>query len=519
MHTRLRRLFCSLGGTLLVGAALAAPASAAAQPADAERPFTPQSALDHLLLDALGRKALTPAPICSDAVFLRRVYLDLTGTLPAATTARAFLADRDPAKRARLIDELLAHDLFVDYWTLKWCDLLRVKAEYPINLWPNGVQAYARWIHACVAANMPYDTFARTLLTASGSNFRKPAVNFYRAVQGDSPQALASAVALTFMGTRLDAWPVARRAEFENIFSRVAFKGTAEWKETIVFLNPAPAPPLMITFPDGQALEVPAEQDPRVAFADWLLSPDNAWFARNLANRAWSWFFSRGLVHEPDDICPDNPPVHPEILAHLERVLAAGGYDMRRLFRTILASSTYQQSCVPTGPIEEATRLFARYPLRRLDAEVLLDALYDLSGKNESYSSQIPEPFTFVPAAQRNITLTDGSITSPFFKMFGRPARDTGLESERSRRITREQRLHLVNSSHIMEKLSRSWKRFSGLQGPQRLDELYLSTLSRYPTAQERAVAQAYLNDAGRRNGEQDLLWALINSKEFLYQH
>jgi hypothetical protein len=492
---------------------------AEAQPPEPECHFKPQSALDHLLLKGLAEHNLRPAPLCRDDVFIRRIYLDLIGCLPPAERTRDFLHDRDPAKRKRLIDALLTDERFSDYWTLKWCDLLRVKAEYPINLWPNGVQAYAHWIHEAIKSNMPYDTFARHLLTTSGSNFRAPAVNFYRAVQGDTPQALAAAAALTFMGTRIDTWPDTQRAPFEAIFSRVAFKGTAEWKETIVHLNPSPSPPLKLTMPDGLVLRIPAEADPRITFANWLLSPNNTWFARNLANRAWSWFFSYGLIHEPDDIRPGNPPVHPSILAYLERELASSGYDMRHLFRTILLSATYQQSCVPVTPSADATRLFAHYPLRRLDAEVLLDALTDFSGHHDSYSSPIPEPFTFIPEELRAIELTDGSITSPFLKMFGRPGRDTGIESERSRAITKEQRLHLINSTHIMEKLKRSGTLFAGKGREEQLNSLYLTTLARYPTDEEREIAYAYLERSGLHAARQDLIWAVVNSKEFLHQH
>ena len=498
---------------------LFAPVGAQAAPAQALQPFSPATALDHVFLDGLKPHKVTPAKRCSDAVFLRRVYLDLTGTLPSATVAAAFIKESDPTKRARVIDELMTRDTFVDYWTLKWCDLLRVKAEYPINLWPNGVQAYARWIHDAVDSNMSYDTFSRLLLTSSGSNFRTPAVNFYRAVQGETPDRLASAVALTFMGTRLERWPEEQRTAFETIFSRVAFKGTAEWKENIVHLDPAPHPPLGITLPDGLTLRIAADQDPRVAFANWLLSPGNTWFARNIVNRTWAWFFSRGLIHEPDDIRPDNPPVHPRMLQYLEREFVSSGYDMRALFRTILNSSTYQQSATPTAPLPEATRLFARYPIRRLDAEVLLDALCDFSDQHDVYSSQIPEPFTFIPRKNRNIALTDGSITSPFLKMFGRPGRDTGLESERSRDITKEQRLHLINATHIANKISRSWKLMGGDHNRAPLDTLYLSTLSRYPTARERKVAADYMTLHRGNQGKQDLLWAVINAKEFLYQH
>ena len=483
-------------------------------------PFTPTCKLDRLLLKGLAKKGLTPSTRCSDAVFLRRAYLALTGTIPTTKEARSFFDHKEVDKRAQLIDALMKRPEFADYWTLKWCDILRVKAEFPINLWPNGVQAYARWIHDTMTNNMPYDQFARALLTSNGSNFRVPPVNFYRAVQGEEPATLAAAVALTFMGTRLENWPDNKRANLERFFSRVAFKGTAEWKETIVYPDPAQTDPLRVIYPDGKTATLRGHHDPRVAFADWLISPDNPWFARNIVNRSWSWFFGTGLIDEPDDIRPDNPAVHPEILTYLEKEFVTHHYDLHHLFRVILNSNTYQQSAIPASAHPDNNRWFARYQPQRLDAEVLLDALNQISGQSESYSSAIPEPFTFVPKENRNITLTDGSITSPFLKMFGRPGRDTGLESERSRLPTREQRLLMINSTQIHNKISKSWKLLSGKRNAnQQTAFMYLSILSRYPTAHEKEIAANYLKKTKGKRANQDLLWALINSKEFLYQH
>ena len=200
---------------------------------------TPATEIDRLVEEALRAKGITPALPCSDAVFIRRVYIDLTGRLPEAPEVVKFLADHSPGKRQALIDQLLASEAFADYWAMKWCDVLRVKAEFPINLWPNAVQAYHHWIWGAMRQNMPYDKFARALLTSSGSNFRVAPVNFYRGIQGREPSAIAGAVALTFMGTRLEGWPAERREGFSAFFSRIAFKGTAEWKEEIVHLDPA----------------------------------------------------------------------------------------------------------------------------------------------------------------------------------------------------------------------------------------------------------------------------------------
>ncbi len=516
-----------LVATLLLTVRYAAGAeSGVVRPFESNRKFKAKNKIDTLIRATWREKGIEPANLCSDEVFVRRVYLDVTGTLPEPQAVRQFLQDRRPGKRAILINDLLKRESFADYWSLKWCDLLRVKAEFPINLWPNAVQAYHRWIHDCLRDNMPYDQFVRELLTSSGSNFRVPQVNFYRAIQGQEPAAIAKAVALTFMGVRIETWPEERRVGMEAFFSRVAYKKTAEWKEEIVYLDPSATDTLQAVFPDGTKVEIPPDKDPREVFADWFITAENPWFARNIVNRIWSWLFGRGIIHEPDDIRPDNPPVHPEVLNYLEQELVKSNYDLRHIYRLILNSCTYQQSSIPNSTQPEAETLFACYPVRRLEAEVLIDALCWFSGTRESYSSPIPEPFTFIPEENRSINLADGSITSQFLEMFGRPSRDTGLESERNNEPTDAQRLHLLNSTHVQNKIERS-QRLNRLlkiaKGNRQMiiNQIYLNVLSRFPTPDELDAARRYLNTKGMnlRYGAYDLVWALINSKEFLYRH
>lgn len=506
---------------------LVAGASAfGAAPYEISDVFAVNNPIDEHVLVVLKEQGIEPAGLCSDEVFVRRVYIDVIGTLPEINDVRRFLADQRPNKRALLIDSLLKRPEYADYWSLKWGDLLRVKAEYPINLWPNAVQAYHRWIHTAMAENMPMDQFARELLTSSGSNFRTPAVNFYRAIQGNTPAAIAEAAALTFMGVRLDKCPAKMRTNLEAFFSRVAYKSTAEWKEEIVYLDPKPCPVIKTAFPDGTPVEIGPDQDPRAVFAEWLTKPDNDWFARSLTNRAWSWLMGRGIVHEPDDIRPDNPPVNPKLLAYLEEELVKSKYDMKHLLRLILNSRTYQQSSIPRGDASKAETFFACYPVRPLDAEVLIDALCLICEAEVEYSSPIPEPFTFVPEEHRTILLSDGSITSQFLEMFGRPARDTGLESERSRQPTDVQRLHLLNSSDILVKIRQSLflRKIAEANKDNRrelLDHLYLAILSRYPSREEVQAIQTHNQTKKPRPNEivEDLAWALINTKEFLYRH
>ncbi|MCU0724463.1 MAG: DUF1553 domain-containing protein [Planctomycetes bacterium] len=482
--------------------------------------------IDSPVRAACRRRGIEPAPPCSDQVFVRRVFLDVIGTLPDPAEVTAFLADRRSSKREALIDALLERPEYADYQSLKWCDILRVKAEFPINLWPNAVQAYHRWIRDFLRENRPLDRVARDLLTRSGSNFREPPVNFWRGVQSRDPQGLAQAVALTFMGSRVETWPAEMRNGFAPFFSRVAFKRTLEWKEEIVFANPAATEFLTATFPDGQVARIAPDEDPRAVFADWLLAPGNPWFARNIVNRVWAWLLGRGVIHEPDDIRPDNPPSIPELLGNLEKEFVAARYDLKALFRLILNSATYQQSPVPRDRRPESETLFAHYIVRQLDAEVLIDALCKITGSGETYSSPIPEPFTYIPEEERSIVLSDGSITSSFLELFGRPGRDTGLESERSLKPTEAQRRFLLNSTDVQGRIDRSVNlRRLGLaarSNPREfVRQLYLLVLSREPTTEEIAVVEKYARTPGLSPGQvlSDLVWALVNTKEFLFRH
>ncbi len=496
--------------TLLIGS-ICAVSSAGER--DVERVFeseaelSPRTKIDRVVFARLRQEGIEPANICSDAVFLRRVYLDVIGTLPTADEAQRFLLDGRPTKRRELIDALLERDEFAEYWALKWSDLLRVKAEFPINLWPNAVQAYHRWILTSLKESMRYDQFVRELLTSSGSNFRDAQVNFYRSTQSKDPEEIARVVALTFMGTRAEKWPQERLAGMTTFFSYIGYKRTAEWKEEIVYFDSqkllAEGPKTGV-FPDGTTVELTPDRDPREVFADWLISPKNPWFAKCIVNRVWYWLVGRGIIHEPDDLRDDNPPSNPKLLNVLEKELAAARYDLKDLFREILNSKAYQLSSIPKSDQPEAEIYFGYYPLRRLDAEVLVDALCQITGTTEEYSSPIPEPFTFVPEHRRSIALADGSITSTFLEMFGRPARDTGMELERNNKPSAAQRLHMLNSSHIQKKIERSEKLRQLTRNSRNTREaatrLYLTVLSRLPFEQETADRREVLKD-GRGPG------------------
>ncbi len=488
--------------------------------------------VDSFVFQKLKELGIEPSERCTDAVFLRRVYLDVTGRLPTLEEADRFLESDNPRKRELLIDRLLESEAYADYLAMKWCDILRVKSEFPSKLWPNGVQAYYRWIHTALRENMPYDEFARSLLLSSGSNFRVPEVNFFRAVPEKTPHGIATAVALTFMGARTKHWTDVQRNGMAAFFGQVGYKGTSEWKEEIVyhdvsaeFSDPATKKPYVPIFPNGQMAEIPRGTDPREVFTEWLTAPENPWFAMNGVNRVWYWLMGRGLIHEPDDIRPDNPPQNEKLLAWLEKEFVNNGYDLKHVFRLILNSRAYQLSSVTTEENKSDDTNFSHCYVRQLEAEVLIDAINRLTATTEQYHSRVPEPFTFIPPKSPSVTLADGSISSPFLEMFGRPPRDTGLESERNNAPSANQRLHMLNSTHIQNKIRNSWRVKSLIKAKgsdkELAKKLYMAVLSRPPSANELAVAAEYMDGSGLKKQDAivDLIWALMNTKEFFCRH
>ena len=489
--------------------------------------------IDDLVFAKQVENGFPTSGLCSDAVFIRRAYLDVIGTLPTSDEVRRFLSNRSPDKRAKLIDALLERPEFSAYWALKWCDLLRVKSEFPSNLWPNAVQAYQYWILDAFRHNMPYDQFARALLTTSGSNFRDAPANFYRPFQERTPRKIFDTVALVFMGVRLDnsGWSEDQKLGMDAFFAKVAYKKTDEWKEEIVYsdfskkmLNPVTKEVVLPTPLDGSPLNLDQYADPRVAFADWLTAPANPWFSKAIVNRVWFWLMGRGIINEVDDIRPDNKPWSPELLAYLQKELVGNTYNLKSIYRLILNSSTYQLSSLPTPENSGDETGFSHYRARRLDAEVLIDAIGQITGTGEEYSSPIPEPFTFIPSSERTIMLADGSIKSSFLEMFGRPGRDTSLESDRNNNVSVFQTLHLLNSSHIRNKIvngPRLRKLMQSCPGSkERVDQLYMEILSRVPTPEEKKIAVDYIASSDKADsGFYDLAWALINTSEFILKH
>ena len=497
--------------------------------------------IDELVFAKLKRLGIPPSELSSDEEFVRRVYLDAIGTLPAPDEVRGFLGDRDPQKRARLIDRLLEREEFADFWALKWGDLLRIKSEYPVNVWPKAVHTYYRWLRTSIARNKPYDQFVRELLTANGSNFRNGPTNYFRAVPARTPQNYADGTALVFLGARMSCvrchvhpaedWTRQDSLGMAAFFAKVAIKQTQEWKEEIVYCNAdaklwdPQSRRIIAPKPLGAAaMELGEEGDPRVEFADWLTAPQNPWFARNIVNRVWFWLLGRGIVHEADDLRPTNPPENPELLEYLQQELVGHKFDLKHVYRLILNSRVYQLSSRP-GPLNDKDLAhFSHYHVRRLAAEPLLDAVCQVTGSPESFGSWIPVPSLRLPQGRRAIQLPDADIESAFLELFGRPSRDSAYEADRNCEASPRQALHMVGSDQVQWKIA-SGQRIKTLLEAKKpdaeiIDELYLAALARMPGGDEKQKALAYLaQHKDRRGALEDLVWAVLNTTEFLVNH
>jgi hypothetical protein len=498
--------------------------------------------IDALVFAKLRKLGIPASDLCSDETFVRRAYLDVIGLVPTPDEARAFLSDADPQKRAKLIDRLLGRPEFADFWTLKWGDLLRIKSEYPVRVWPRGVQTYSQWVHDSIEQNYPYDRFVRELVVSTGSNFRDGPCNFYRAVSNKDPQTFGETVALLFMGIRMNCahchahpyenWTLDDNVGLAAFFTKVAFKATNEWKEEIVFFNqwgtiahPRTHAVVKPKFLGGDVLDLPREEDPRLKFADWLVSPQNPWFARNIVNRIWFWLLGRGIVHEPDDMRLTNAPENRELLDFLAQELTGHKYDLKHIYRLILNSKTYQLSSKPNDFNRSDTVHCSRYPVKRLGAEQLLDMISQVTDSPEVFTSWIPVPYLRMPNGSRAAQIPDGAIESAFLETFGRPPRDTPYECDRNVDATVRQALYRVSSDHLEGKLGGS-KRVqrlcqAGKSDADVVNEIYLAALARWPKEDEKKKMVEYLvkNKAARVQAVQDLVWAILNTKESMFNH
>jgi hypothetical protein len=484
--------------------------------------------IDAAVLRRLRQVNIEPSGICTDAEYLRRVSLDVIGTLPTADEARRFLTDRRPDRRARLVDELLARPEYADFWALRWSDLLRVDRD---KLGHKRAFAYYRWIRDRVASGMPLDRFARAIVTAEGPLDEVGPANFFKVVA--RPGEAASSLAQVFLGVRIgcaechhhpyDRWGQDDYYGMEAFFTPLGVKPSV-WGEALlasgdaVARNPRTGQAITARPLGAAPVALPTGGDPRSALADWLTSRENPYFARNLANRYWAYFLGRGLIEPVDDIRDTNPPSNPELLDTLARTLVESRFDARALIRAITGSQTYQRSAEPNATNADDEQNDSRARLRRLEAEVLLDTICQTTG--------VPEKFAGAPAGLRAIQLWDSRVPHYFLRLFGRPERITTCECERAAEPGVGQVLHLLNSPGLHAKLSHEGGALARLvrrfpDDADLTDELYLTFYSRLPTAEERRVSVGHLSrdPARRREAAEDLAWGLMNSLEFLFNH
>ena len=470
---------------------------------------------------------LAPSGPCDEPTFLRRVYVDTIGTLPTGTEARQYLSETSDNRRTELVDQLLERPEFTDYWTMKWADLLRVNRR---TLGRKGAQAYYQWIHENIGQNKSLDQFAAELLTAEGPLEESPAAYFYKVVP--DPNEMANTVSQVFLGVRIecarchhhpwDRWSQTDYHGMQAFFTQAVFKpneGSESLTNSGVTLTTHPRTnETIFAHPLGQP--VPQESpvgNRRELLAKWLASPENPFFARNLANRAWAHFLGRGLVEPVDDFRMTNPPSNPELLDALAQYLGDNHFDFKQLVRTIVLSQTYQRSVVPNETNATDAQNYSRFPMKRLEAEVLYDAVCQTTG--------VQGKFAGVTDGQRAIQLWDSHVPHYFLEVFGRPVRATACQCERVCEPTVGQVLHVLNSSDIHDKLRHVDGRIASLcleniDNQRLIEEIYLSCFSRFPTEEERAATGEHLRITSVRNeAAEDIAWSLINSLEFLFNH
>jgi hypothetical protein len=499
----------------------------------------PRNFIDELVFANLAALGIPASPECDDGVFLRRVSLDITGTLPTAAEAAEFLASRDPDKRERLVETLLAKPEYADFFANKWTALLKNRRDDSSDLLSNF--AFHSWVRDSLLANKPYDAFVRELIGATGTVVSSPPVAWYKRVK--DPKEQLEDVAQLFLGVRMqcaqchhhpfERWSQDDYYGLAAFFSQVGRKPTSVRNEDLIFhkrgtaafTNPRTASPVRPVALGDSPGTIPPDQDPRLVLADWMAGPSNPFFARVLVNRYWKHFFGRGLVEPEDDMRETNPPTNPRLLDALAERFIASKFDLKELVRTIARSRAYQAADGIEGNAGDEQN-FSHAAPRRLTAEVLLDAIDRVA--------ESATPFANLPAGTRAIALPDNSYNraSAFLKAFGRPESQSVCECERSRSPSLTQSLFMINAADIKGKLSAAGGRAARYARESRPDsekihELSLAALSREPTVQELLVATAYVAEAGvgkgaeaaRKERFEDLIWALVNTKEFIFNH
>lgn len=505
--------------------------------------FEPRNFIDEKVKDHWQRLSLQPAGACSDQVFIRRAFLDSIGTLPSRERIESFLASTEPDKRTQLVDELLgltddsSRDVHVGdwsaYWALKWGDLLRNNRN---KVGDGGMWALYNWMRASLRENMPVDQFVREIITAQGSIYANGPANYFKIAT--KPDDLAETTAQVFLGVRMACakchhhpFEVYSQADYYGLaafFTRVGTKGSADFgalgRDTVVMLkssgsisHPRTRKTMAPTPLGGEPVDLEGVRDLRRPLAEWLTSPENRLFSRNIVNRVWGYFMGSGLVEPIDDMRATNPASIPPLLDALADDFVQSGFDLRHLMRQIMTSRVYQRDSTPLAENVRDTRFYLHYNVKRLPAEVLLDAIDDACGTQERFAG--------VPLGMRAIELPDSNYTSYFLSTTGRPKRDIACECERVSDPNLAQVLHLLNGELVTRKLTDKNGRLAGyINNKTPIDDavrdLYLATFSRPPSDEELLSAGEFFESAeSPRQGLEDILWALINSREFLFNH
>jgi hypothetical protein len=492
--------------------------------------------IDEAVFAKLQLLGIPPSELCDDATFLRRVSIDIAGTLPTEAEVTAFLSDRNPDKRDLLIDRLLDRPEYADHFANKWNLILRNKRKQEEDR--SGNYAFHDWIRDALYDNVPYDQFVREILTAAGDASYNPPVVWYREVAQTNEQV--EDVAQLFLGVRIqcarchhhpfEKWSQDDYYGLSAFFSRIKKKDLAAGNNrkardkrlfhdegTAQSTNPRNNKSIVPTALGSGPLDIPATRDPREDLADWMARPDNPFFARSLVNRYWKHFFNRGIVEPEDDMRETNPPTNPELLDALSQHFIASGFDLKDLVRTICRSSTYQLSALPNEHNLKDRQNFSRYYPKRLTAEVLYDAFHQVTATTQSYNG--------LPPGTRAVQLPDASAGPYFLKVFGQPMGDTACECERSQEANLAQSLHLLNSREVQDKIAKgratALAKDDSRPHDARMQELYRWVYAREPDSDEMQIALAHL-DKHKDNLQlayEDIVWALINTKEFLFNH
>jgi hypothetical protein len=494
--------------------------------------------VDEHVFNKLRVLGIPPSQLADDATFLRRVYTDITGSLPTGPEAEAFLADPDPEKRNKVIDRLLDSPEYADFFANKWNLVLRNKKRQNDDL--SGTYKFYRWIWLSLYENKPYDQFVREIVAASGDAAYNPPVIWYREVNESNEQV--EDTAQLFLGLRIqcarchhhpfEKWSQNDYYGFAAFFSRVgqknlALQPTPGTRDRRIFhnegaaaaQNPRNGQSLKPTGLGSDPLDIPDDRDPRQYLADWMAASDNPFFAKALVNRYWKHFFSRGIVEPEDDMRETNPPSNPELLDALSQHFIQSSFDLKELIRTICRSQTYQLSALPNDYNLKDKQNFSRYYPRRLPAEVLYDAFHQVTATDQNYNG--------LPPGTTAVQMPDPSVGPYFLKVFGQPQADTACECERSQEANLAQSLHLLNSSEVQNKISSGNGRAALLANEKdrpheaRIRELYLWVYSREPQPDEMQIALAHIakHEQDPKTAYEDILWALVNTKEFLFNH